>query len=106
MLKHLVWLQWTVYTANIEAMTLNNLGAAHMQTGDMDAAERYLNEALRVDPRYGVACYNLSVIAAARGDEAGAERLLADAHRLGYTGGRVDEALQRAAAGLARLEGR
>ncbi|HEU4882160.1 MAG TPA: hypothetical protein VFT45_07945 [Longimicrobium sp.] len=105
-LRHLIWLQWTVYTADIEAMTLNNLGAARMQTGDMDAAERDLNEALRVDPRYGVAVYNLHVIATTRGDEALAERLLADAHRLGYTGGQVDEVIQRAMAGLARLEGR
>jgi tetratricopeptide (TPR) repeat protein len=105
-LKHLIWLQWTVYTADIEAMALNNLGGAHIQTGDLDAAERFLTEALRVDPRYGMAYYNLYVIAATRGDEAEAERLLAEAHRLGYTGGPVDGVIQRTMAGLARLEGR
>lgn len=104
-LKHLIWLQWTVYTTDIEVMTLNNLGGAHAQTGDLDAAERYLREALRMDPRYAMACYNLSVIATARGDAAEAERMLAEARSRGFTGGLVDQVLQRAGSGLACVEG-
>lgn len=103
-LKHLVWLQWTVYSTDIEAMTLNNLGGAHMQAGDMDAAERFLVEALRVDPRYGVPYYNLSMIAAARDDREEAERLQAEARRLGMAGGRVDALFQYVASGQARRD--
>lgn len=103
-LRHLVWLQWTAYSTSIEAMTLNNLGGAHIHTGDAEAGERYLREALRVDPDYPMPYYNLYVIATARGEHDEAERLLAEAHRLGFTGGRVDQALQTAGTVLARLE--
>lgn len=105
-LKRLVWLQWTVYSTDIEAMTLNNLGGAYVQLGDADTGERYLHEALRVDPVYPMPYYNLHLIALARGDEAEAERLLAEAHRLGFTGGRVDQAIHQAGSALARMEGR
>lgn len=105
-IRHLVWLQWTVYTPSMEAMTLNNLGAAHFNLGNADQAERYLAEALRVDPRYAMPHYNLALIAAVSGDHAEAERRLAEARRLGLTGGRVDQAIQHAGSGLACVEGR
>lgn len=104
-LKKLVWLQWTVYSPDMEVMTLNNLGASHYHMSEMDVAEGYLREALRQDPVYPVAYYNLALIAAARDDDAEAERLLGEAHRLGYTGGNVDLLVGRAGNALARLEG-
>jgi len=105
-LKKLVWLQWAVYSPDMEVMTLNNLGASHYHIGEMDVAEGYLRDALRLDPVYPVAYYNLALIAAARDDDAEAERLLGEAHRLGYTRGSVDQVLERAGNALARLEGR
>lgn len=87
-------------------MTLNNLGGAHLQLGDLDAGERYLREALRMDARYSMALYNLGAVAAMRGEQAEAERLLAEAARLGFSTGRIDALLQSSAEGLARVEGR
>lgn len=105
-IKRLLWLQFAAYTTDIEAMTLNNLGGAHIQLGNLDAGERYLREALAIDARYPVALYNLSRVAAVRGDEADAERLLAEAARLGFSGGGIDALLQAAGERLAHLEGR
>lgn len=105
-LKKLVWLRWAVYSPDMEVMTLNNLGAAHYHRGELDTAERYLDDALRMDPEYPVAHYNLALVAMARGDEGEAERHLGEAHRLGYTGGRVDQLLNRAGTALANFEGR
>jgi tetratricopeptide (TPR) repeat protein len=105
-IKHLLWLQFAAYTTDIEAMTLNNLGGAHIQLGDLDAGERYLREALAIDARYAMALYNLSRVAALRGDEADAERLLAEAARLGFSGSGLDALLQASGERLAHLEGR
>ena len=104
-LKLLVWLRWTAYTASVEAMALNNLGSAAIGLGDLEAAEEWLRQALRVDPRYPMPYYNLAVVAQARGDDAETERLLGEASRLGFTGGRFDQALQQAAQRLAHAEG-
>lgn len=104
--KRLLWLQFAVYTTDIEAMALNNLGSAYVQLDDPDSAERYLNQALRIDGRYPVALYNLSLVAAMRGDDATAERLMKEAAELGYSRGRMDALLQRAGEQLARIEGR
>ncbi|HEX8317522.1 tetratricopeptide repeat protein [Longimicrobium sp.] len=105
-LKKLVWLQWAVYSPDVEVMTLNNLGTAQYHLGELDVAEGYLREALRLDPVYPIAYYNLALIAAERDDDAKAERLLGEAHRLGYTRGSLDQVLGRAGNALARLEGR
>lgn len=82
-LRHLVWLGGSVSTPSIEALTLNHLGSAAMVLGDMERSEGWLREALQADPRYAVAFYNLSLLAAHRGDQEEAERLMAEAHRLG-----------------------
>lgn len=105
-LKRLLWLQFAVYTTDIEAMALNNLGSAYVELGDPESAERYLDQALRIDGRYPVALYNLSLVAALRGDRATAERLIKEAADLGYSRGGIDALLQRAGAQLARIEGR
>lgn len=105
-LKKLVWLQWAVYSPDVEVMTLNNLGAAQYRMGELDVAEGYLREALRLDPAYPIAYYNLALIAAERDDVAEAERMMGEAHRLGYTRGTLDQVLGRAGDALARLEGR
>ena len=48
--KHLLWLQFSVYTIDAEAMTLNNIGAAQIDLGRLDEAERSLEAAIAIDP--------------------------------------------------------
>lgn len=85
-----------VFSPGIEAMTLNNLGSAAMMLGDLDRSEAWLREALRTDPQSAVACYNLSLLAAHRGDQAEADRLLTEARRLGLPEPAEDEREQPA----------
>jgi tetratricopeptide (TPR) repeat protein len=105
-LKRLVWLSWPAYSPDIEAMALNNLGAAHLELGDFEAAERRLGEAMALDPLYPVPVFNLAMLAAVGGDTAAAMRLLEECVRLGYRRTAIDDLIHRSQALLARLEGR
>lgn len=82
-LKRLMYLKWGVHTWDIEAMTLNNLGNTFVENGEPEQAVRWYEEALAVDPEYGVAYANLAVVRYAHGDDAEATRLLDHAHALG-----------------------
>lgn len=89
-LKRLLILS-SFYTVDVEAMALNNLGAAQLQLGRWDEADAALRKALELDPEYPIPWFNLAVLAAARGDEEAARRLHADAESLGYRGTRFDK---------------
>jgi tetratricopeptide (TPR) repeat protein len=104
--KRLLWLSWSVYTPNVEAMALNNLGAARMRLGQMREAETAFQEALTLDPFYPVPQLNIAMIHEMRGDRATAERAVAEATRLGYTGGTIDTVVHAAQSLLAQIEGR
>ena len=104
--KRLLWLAWSVYTPDAEAMALNNLGAAHLETGDVGAAADALNAALAVDPEYPLPHHNLAIERAVAKDEAAAARHAAEAERLGFRGSRIDAIIRDAQALLARVEGR
>ena len=104
--KRLLWLAWSVYTPDSEAMALNNLGAAHLESGDFVAAADAFNAALAVDPEYPIPHYNLAIERAVAKDEAAAARHAAEAERLGFRGTSVDAIIRNAGALLARVEGR
>lgn len=104
--KRLLWLSWSVYTTNVEAMALSNIGAAHLELGAWDAAERSLGDALEIDPAYPLPYFNLSVIAELRGERHLAEDFLARAAFLGYTGSTIDRVIASGQELLARIEGR
>lgn len=104
--KRLLWLAWSVYTTDAEAMTLNNVGVAHLWRGNYAESEDALREALRVDPLYPLPHLQLAIIALIRDDRDLAERELAEAARLGYTGGRIDLLIKQAQSVLARIQGR
>jgi hypothetical protein len=104
--KRLLWLAWSVYTPDAEAMALNNLGAAHLGTGDFRAAADALNAALEVDPEYPLPHYNLAIERAISNDEAAAARHAAEAERLGFRGTPIDAIIRDAQALLARVESR
>jgi Flp pilus assembly protein TadD len=103
--KRLLWLAWSVYTTRAEAMALNNLGAAYLKAGDLAAADSALREALATDPKYPLPYYNLAIERAASDDPAEAQRLAAEARRLGYHGTAVDDLVRQAQTLLARVEG-
>lgn len=104
--KRFLWLAWSVYTPDAEAMALNNLGAALLETGDFGAAADSLNAALAVDPEYPLPHYNLAIERAVARDEGAAARHAAEAERLGFRGSRMDVIIRDAQSLLARIEGR
>ena len=105
-LKSLIWLGGVIYTADVEAMALNNLGAAHMESGRLGTAESMFNNALRVDPLYPVPFTNLAVLSEVAGNRAEARRFLQEAAERGYIGGSLDRVIQQSGALLARMEGK
>jgi tetratricopeptide (TPR) repeat protein len=102
----LLWLSWSVYTTNAEAMALNNLGAARIALGDIEAARSALLAARRVDPMYPLPPFNLAVVAAALGASEESRKLASEARELGYSGASVDQAVQAGQSLLAAIEGR
>lgn len=104
--QRLFWLSFSVYTPSAEAMTLNNIGAAHLGLGNLADADSALQAALAVDPLYPLPYYNRAVLAMVRGEKPEAGRLLEEARRLGYSAGSMDAVIRRAQALLAHVEGR
>ncbi len=95
-----------IYTRDVEAMALNNLGAARLELGDLDQVEAPLRQALALDPDYPIPYVNLAHLAALRGDVEAAERASSAAKRLGYHDTRVDALIRRVSSALAGVEGR
>ncbi len=104
--KRLLWLAWSMYTPDAEAMALNNLGAARLELGDFAGASDAFKSALVVDPQYPLPYYNLAIERVIADDHAEATRLAAEAERLGFRRTRIDATIREAQALLARTEGR
>ena len=104
--KRFIWFTWGVYSWDVEAMTLNNMGAAFLNMGEFEDAEAYLRQALAVDPKYGVPYFNLAVLAAVQGNEKTARKHAGQAESLGYRRTRLDRVVHLAQAVLAEVEGR
>lgn len=105
-LRHAVWLAWSTYTHQLRAMALNNLGTAHLRSGRVDEAERWFDQALALDPLYPLPWFNRAIIAQVREDPDRASAAFAEARRLGFTGGSLDQLTQKAGDLLANIEGR
>ena len=104
-LKKLVWFGG-IYTHDVEAMALNNIGAVHLELGELEAAEAPLREALAVDASYPIPLVNLAVLASLRGDREGAAAAAAEAKRLGFDGSRIDTLIRQGQSMIAAAEGR
>ncbi|MEM8779108.1 MAG: tetratricopeptide repeat protein [Cyanobacteria bacterium P01_G01_bin.49] len=104
-LKKLLWLSWSIYTPNVEAMTLNNLGTAYLQLGQFSEAESAFKQALEVDPLYPIPYVNIAILREMEGNRLKAEQAIATAVRLGYSGGTVDAVIHSAQSLLAHVEG-
>ena len=104
--KRLIWLSWSVYTPDVEAMTLNNIGAARMQMGKRGEAATSFGEALELDPLYPMPHFNLAILHELEGNRESAEQAASVAERLGFSGSSIDQAILAAQSLLAHLEGR
>jgi len=102
--KPALWLSWSIYTPNVEAMTQNNIGAAQLNLGNLDSAQAALNTALSLDPQYPLPHANLALVAALRADSGTAEHHLVAARRLGYKGAGLDRFVSKTQSGLAAVE--
>lgn len=102
--RHFVYVHYAFYSWDIEAMAHNNIGAARMELGGLDQAERDLRYALQRDTDYPLPYFNLAVIAYVRGDAAEGDRLVSVAAEKGYTGGSIDKLIERVAAAYARFQ--
>jgi tetratricopeptide (TPR) repeat protein len=102
--RHLIYCQYGIYTWNVEAMARNNIGAARMELGEIDQAERELRRAIRNDADYAIPYFNLAVIAYVCGEAAEGDRLITLAADRGYSGGHLDQLISRVGAAYARLQ--
>ncbi len=102
--KPALWLSWSIYTPNVEAMTQNNIGAAQLNLGNLSAAEAALNTALVLDPQYPLPHANLALVAALRSDSSAIERHLDAARKGGYKGAGLDRFVSRSQSLLAAVE--
>lgn len=67
--KRLLWLMWSFYTTDAEAMALNNIGAAHVELGEWELARTAFQDALAVDQLYPIPHFNLAMLSHLEGDE-------------------------------------
>jgi tetratricopeptide (TPR) repeat protein len=102
--KPALWLSWSFYTPNVEAMTRNNIGSAQLRLGDLASAEEAWNAALVLDPSYPLPHANLALVAAARDDKVAMARHLETARTLGYRGAGFDRFVHKTQSILAAVE--
>lgn len=104
--KRLIWLNWSIYSRDIEAMALNNMGAAFLGLHKFDFAENFFKQALAVDFLYPLPYYNLSLLAAINKDKEAAAKLYETSKELGYSGTTFDSIIKLGQQILANVEGR
>lgn len=104
--KKYLWLSFSIYTPDVEAMVLYNLGTARLQLGRLEEARADFEAALEIDPLYPLPFYNLAVLAELAGRRDLAERYLNQAALRGYRRTSIDEVIHESQGILARIEGR
>lgn len=104
-LKRLIWLSFGVYTADIEAMTYNNLGACNLEKRDLPGARKELYRALELCPTYPMPYFNLGLMSLVQSDRRHAAKCFREAKRLGFEASRLDNTLTAMGQRLADIEG-
>lgn len=66
------------------AVAQHNLGVIHAGRRDLAGAKQYFEAAIKIDPEYGVAFYNLGVLYRNLGDSERAQKCMNKAKALGY----------------------
>lgn len=104
--RHFIYFFFGIYTWDVEAMALNNLGVARMHLGDLDQADAALAAALDRDGDYPIPYFNRAMIARVRGRTEESDALLAAAKKRGYSGDRIDRIVSEVSEAYARLQAR
>jgi tetratricopeptide (TPR) repeat protein len=104
-LRHLIWLQASVYTRSVEVMAYNNIGGAALSLGRLDDADTAFETARLLDPESPLPVYNLALLAHVRGQDDSARELFSTSRALGYPRGSFDQLIHKAGAALAAVEG-
>jgi ATP-dependent Clp protease adapter protein ClpS len=91
-LKRLIWLGTSSYSLSAEAMALNNLGAAELGMGEVDAARAHLNQAIAKDPKCPLPYENMGRLVLHTGSSEDALPWLEKATALGLRGDWSDRA--------------
>lgn len=102
-LRRLIWLGRSRYTRNVEVMALNNLGAAELGLGELEAAQDHFEQAIALDPDCPLPYRNLGVLAMRTGPSSAANVWFEKAGALGLTGGWSDRRSQESQARHAAL---
>jgi len=105
-IRKLHWATGMIYTQNVEAMARANLGVAHINLGDLEAAEAQLNASLELDPENPFVYYNRAVLLYERGEPDAAKEALERARTLGYAQNAIDTLIASTSKAYARIEGR
>ena len=103
-LKILIWLSFSIYTRDVEAMTLNNLGAAYLFKKDFKKAEEYFYAAIALDKEYPIPYFNLSLSKKVNDNSKESEEYLAEARKKGYSCSNYDKLISKLQTSLAALE--
>lgn len=93
-LKHLIWLGTSSYSISVEAMALNNLAAAELALGELEAARRHLDEAIARDAKCPLPYRNMGVLVRTTDSAEAARPWFNKAVALGLRGDWSDRAAQ------------
>lgn len=102
-IRHAIWAQYGTYTLDVRAMAHNNEGAALLELARLREARLALQAARAADSEYPIPVYNLAIVAKLQGDEIMSGDLAREAVRLGFAGGRLDQAIMAIGETYARL---
>ncbi len=82
--RHVAGLAVGTYTTSAFAAARNTLGAVRLEQGRLDDAATHFSAAIALDAQYAVPWANRAVLAAMRGDAAGAHEAKDTAKKLGF----------------------
>jgi ATP-dependent Clp protease adapter protein ClpS len=85
-LRHLIWLATSSYSDAAEVLALNNLGAAEIALGEIDAAREHLTLAMALDPKCPLLYRNMGALTLRTGSTADAAPWFHQAVALGLKG--------------------
>lgn len=104
-LRKLIWLGAGVYSRDPEAHALNNLGAAEIGLGDLEAARTHLLASITVDRHNPLPALNMGILCRRAGRPAEAASWFQQARELGYSGSAIDRFIRSREEHFAEADG-